>query len=173
MSSTSELPTATSRKTSATGLFWAMGVIALDQASKYLVVERMHLDVLGTIHVSPFLNFRMAWNRGINFGLLSDGAAFVPWLLLTLATLLGTGLLLAAHKASSLFRATAFGIAAGGAFGNAIDRLRHGVVADFMNVSCCGLHNPWSFNVADIAIVIGFGMLLWPERTRRLATLRV
>ena len=27
-----------------------------------------------------------------------------------------------------------------------------------------GIRNPWSFNVADIAIFIGFGLLLWPER---------
>lgn len=169
MLSSSDLAAVTPRKASVTGLLWALGVIVLDQASKYWVVERMRLDTLGTIHLSPFLNFRMAWNSGINFGLLSGGAAFVAWLLLALATLLGTGLLLAARKASSLFRAAGFGIAAGGAFGNAIDRLRHGLVADFLNVSCCGWQNPWSFNVADIAVFIGFGMLLWPESTRRLA----
>lgn len=149
------------------GLCWAAGVVALDQASKYLVVERMRLDALGTINVSPFLNFRMAWNSGVNFGLLASRGALVPWLLLALATLLGTGLLLASRNASSLFRAAGFGIAAGGAFGNAIDRLRHGMVADFLNVSCCGVQNPWSFNVADIAVFIGFGMLLWPESARR------
>ena len=145
-----------------------MGVIALDQASKYLVVERLHLDTLGTVHVSPFLNFQMAWNSGVNFGLLGGSGAFTPWLLLGLTTILGGGLLVASLKAHSLFRATAFGLAAGGAFGNAIDRLRHGVVADFLNVSCCGLQNPWSFNVADIAIFIGFGMLVWPQPAARL-----
>ena len=43
----------------------------------------------------------------------------------------------------------------GGAIGNVIDRIVYGAVADFLNMSCCGWENPWSFNVADIAIFIG------------------
>ena len=39
--------------------------------------------------------------------------------------------------------------------GNAIDRLIYGGVADFLNVTCCGIRNPFSFNVADIAIFLG------------------
>jgi signal peptidase II len=170
MPSTSVSRGPTPRKPAVGGFFWALGVIALDQASKYLVVERMRLDALGTIHVLPLIDFKMAWNSGVNFGLLSGGGApFVPLLLLTLAMVLGAALLFAASNASTLFRAAGLGIAAGGAFGNAIDRLRHGAVADFLNVSCCGFHNPWSFNVADIAIFFGFGMLLWPDPTKRRA----
>jgi hypothetical protein len=29
-------------------------------------------------------------------------------------------------------------------------------------VSCCGIDNPWSFNVADIAVFGGLALLLWP-----------
>ena len=47
------------------------------------------------------------------------------------------------------------GLVLGGAIGNAIDRVRHGAVADFLNTSCCGIDNPFSFNVADIAIFLG------------------
>jgi signal peptidase II len=28
-------------------------------------------------------------------------------------------------------------------------------VADFLNMSCCGIENPYAFNVADIAIFVG------------------
>ncbi|MBT8418011.1 MAG: signal peptidase II, partial [Silicimonas sp.] len=38
---------------------------------------------------------------------------------------------------------------------NVIDRLVYGAVADFLNMSCCGFENPWSFNVADISIFVG------------------
>ena len=43
----------------------------------------------------------------------------------------------------------------GGAMGNVIDRVFYGAVADFLNMSCCGINNPYAFNVADIAIFIG------------------
>jgi len=50
----------------------------------------------------------------------------------------------------------------GGALGNVIDRLIYGAVADFINMSCCGINNPYAFNIADIAVFIGaFGMVIF------------
>jgi signal peptidase II len=43
----------------------------------------------------------------------------------------------------------------GGALGNVVDRIAYGWVADFLNMSCCGIENPYSFNVADISIFVG------------------
>ncbi len=63
--------------------FWAF---MLDQASKYLVVHVLNLRERGEIDVlSPFLNFRMAWNKGVNFGLMSNSAELGRWLLIALA----------------------------------------------------------------------------------------
>ena len=39
--------------------------------------------------------------------------------------------------------------------GNVVDRVIYGAVADFLNMSCCGINNPYAFNVADIAIFAG------------------
>jgi len=47
---------------------------------------------------------------------------------------------------------------AGGAIGNAIDRLRFGKVVDFIDLHYAGLHWP-AFNLADAAITIG--AVLW------------
>ena len=47
------------------------------------------------------------------------------------------------------------GLLLGGALGNVIDRLLYGAVADFLNMSCCGISNPYAFNVADISIFVG------------------
>ncbi|MEL6519057.1 MAG: signal peptidase II, partial [Pseudomonadota bacterium] len=47
------------------------------------------------------------------------------------------------------------GLLVGGALGNVIDRILYGAVADFLNISCCGISNPYAFNVADISIFIG------------------
>jgi signal peptidase II len=63
-------------------------------------------------------------------------------------------------RTKRMLSAIALGLAAGGATGNVIDRLNWGAVADFLNVSCCGIRNPWSFNVADIAVFGGFALLL-------------
>ncbi len=45
---------------------------------------------------------------------------------------------------------------------NVIDRIVYGAVADFLNMSCCGIENPYAFNVADISIFAGaFGLILF------------
>ena len=43
----------------------------------------------------------------------------------------------------------------GGRSAGAIDRFFPGAVVDFLNVSCCGISNPFAFNVADIFIFFG------------------
>ena len=62
----------------------------------------------------------------------------------------------------------AAGLVIGGALGNVVDRIAYGAVADFLNMSCCGISNPYSFNIADIAVFAGaLGLLLWsgPAKT--------
>jgi len=54
------------------------------------------------------------------------------------------------------------GLLVGGALGNVVDRLAYGYVADFLNMTCCGIENPYSFNIADIAIFAGaLGLVLF------------
>ncbi len=48
-----------------------------------------------------------------------------------------------------------------------VDRVLYGAVADFLNMSCCGIENPYAFNVADIAIFAGaFGLVLFTRETK-------
>ena len=52
------------------------------------------------------------------------------------------------------------GLVIGGALGNVFDRLYHGAVVDFLNMSCCGINNPFSFNIADVWVFAGaFGLI--------------
>lgn len=138
----------------------ALAVVAADQGSKYWVVERLNLRGLGAIDVSPVVNFRMAWNKGVNFGILAGDGDLTRWALTLVTGAIGLLLVGAAWQAPGRMRAIGFGIAAGGAFGNILDRWTWGAVADFLNVSCCGIVNPWSFNVADIAVFAGFGLVI-------------
>src|SRR5690625_3392654 len=49
-------------------------VLAIDQLSKWYVLEVLDLPHrLDVAVLPPFLNFRMAWNTGINFGLFGGG----------------------------------------------------------------------------------------------------
>jgi len=72
----------------------------------------------------------------------------------------------AADQASKLYATNVMGIAlyemliVGGAIGNAYDRLTLGAVTDFLNVTCCGINNPFAFNIADVAIFAGVALLL-------------
>jgi signal peptidase II len=58
----------------------------------------------------------------------------------------------------------AAGLMIGGALGNVIDRILYGAVADFLNMSCCGIDNPYAFNVADVSIFFGLaGLVLFSD----------
>lgn len=141
-----------------------LAIILADQLVKHIVVVRMNLREVGAIDLFPGLNLRMAWNTGVNFGLFSNGGDAARWTLIAGTGLVGAVLVLASLACRTMTSAVGLGVAAGGAIGNVIDRITWGAVADFLNVACCGIENPWSFNIADIAIFVGFGLLLLPVR---------
>jgi len=145
-------------------VFWtAFWVFLIDQASKYLVVHWLDLRNLGTIEVAPpLLTLRMAWNYGINFGLLAGDSPLTRWILIAVALVIsGAVLWWVHHEAGGKWQKIAAGLLVGGALGNVIDRMLYGAVADFINMSCCGFNNPYAFNVADISIFVGaVGMVI-------------
>ena len=153
----------------------ALGVLALDQVTKILVVHVLGLAQRGEIDVlPPVLVFRMAWNRGINFGLFSGSSEAARWVLIGLALAI-CGWVLAWMWRSRPRPAVqvAAGLLVGGAIGNVVDRLAYGAVADFLNMSCCGIDNPYAFNVADVAIFLGaLGLILFPEAAKDPVTRR-
>ncbi|WP_299787578.1 signal peptidase II [uncultured Marivita sp.] len=135
----------------------AVIVFVIDQISKWLVVHVMDLARLGSIDVfPPYLNFRMAWNTGINFGLLSGNADWTRWVLISVALGICLFVLVWMRRDPPGRTGLIFaGLLIGGALGNVVDRLLYGAVADFLNMSCCGFDNPYAFNVADISVFIG------------------
>lgn len=139
----------------------ALFVFLIDRFSKIWVVEIMDLRSLGRISVlDPFLTFQMAWNEGINFGLLDFGDAG-KWVLIAVAVVIVAALLWWMRGRSGWLAATGAGLVTGGALGNVWDRVEYGAVADFLNMSCCGVRNPFSFNIADAAIFLGVVLLFF------------
>lgn len=135
----------------------ATATFAFDQATKLGILYGLDLISRGEIQVlPPYLNFHMAWNYGINFGLLSGEAATTRWLLIAIALGIAAWVWLWVRRdGASRPAQVAAGLLIGGAIGNVVDRLAYGAVADFLNMSCCGIENPYAFNVADVAIFAG------------------
>ena len=137
-------------------------VVVLDQLSKYFVLYQLNLINTNRIEVIPgILNFHLAWNKGVNFGLFANDSPTMKYLLVGLATLIVGGMLWYAYRTKLIeLEVLAFGFIIGGAIGNTIDRLSQGAVIDFLNMTCCGIYNPYSFNIADLVIFVGAGILL-------------
>ena len=142
----------------------ALAVFAIDQLSKLAVVHWLNLKVIQAIDVlPPLLNFRMGWNRGVNFGLFANDAEAARWLLIGLALAVSAFLVWWAHaRLTRPFHRALAGAILGGALANALDRVLYGAVADFLNMSCCGIDNPYAFNLADVGIFAGaIGLVLF------------
>jgi signal peptidase II len=146
----------------------ALITFLLDQASKYYVVQVLDLKTRQDIDVlPPFLEFHMAWNTGVNFGLFRSQGELIRWVLIGVSLAIVAGVLVWMRKNRDPFALVAAGLLVGGALGNVVDRLVYGAVADFLNMSCCGIENPYSFNIADIAIFLGaVGLILRGDRSK-------
>ncbi len=133
-------------------------ILALDQASKLWI-----FGILGparpAIEVASFLNLVLVWNRGIGFGLFNRESEWQPWLLVGLSAAIVAGLAIWLRTLEGRWPAMAVGLIAGGALGNAVDRVRLGAVVDFVDIHAGGWHFP-AFNVADAAITCGVAILL-------------
>jgi signal peptidase II len=130
----------------------------------------MNLKTKGAIDVwPPYLNFRMAWNEGVNFGLFSSSEDIMRWILIGIAIAISLGVIWWVRRENlGRFGLISAGVLVGGAIGNVVDRVVYGAVADFLNMSCCGFTNPYSFNVADIAVFAGaIGLILFPGEGQR------
>ena len=135
------------------GLGCAAIVIALDQLSKWVILTEV-MDPPRIIEVTGFFNFVLVGNRGVSFGLFASDAWWVQPAFATFAMLISVILGFWMRRAENRFLAVSLGLVIGGALGNAIDRLAHKAVIDFLDFHVAGYHWP-AFNIADSAITVG------------------
>lgn len=135
-------------------------LIVLDQAVK--VVARAYLaGQRGYSYLGGFVQIEYAENRGAFLSLgaqLSDGARSALFIFGASAMLIFCGYWLwktAEQKVSTL----AFALVIAGGIGNLIDRIFRGSVTDYVHMGFSSLRTG-VFNVADVAISLGFVMLL-------------
>ncbi len=150
-------------------LIMATIVFFMDRVSKWIVIEFMELPRRIYIEVyPPYINFVMAWNEGINFGLFGSGNDITRYVLIALAFGIVVGLVFWVRNKPGWLVPLCVGAIIGGAMGNVLDRVVYGAVADFLNMSCCGYNNPYAFNIADIAIFAGaFGLIIFGDPKRK------
>jgi signal peptidase II len=131
-------------------------VLIADQITKALVLAHMPLGSSVSV-ISGFFDITHVHNPGGAFGFLAELSPTARMWLFVAVSLLAAGLILCFYwQTPPGQRLLEFGLALvfGGAIGNLVDRIRFGVVVDFLDVYLGDLHWP-AFNVADSAITIG------------------
>lgn len=134
----------------------ALLVFVSDRVTKVMASEWLSNAAFA---VFPGLRFHLTFNTGISFSLLSSKGS-ISWELTGLIAVV-VALLIVAWRfyARTKLADIAFGLIIGGAVGNFVDRLCIGGVIDFVELYCGRWVWP-TFNCADIAIVIGFMILV-------------
>ena len=126
--------------------------------TKYIVVQKF--DLYESVNVLPVFNLTYVRNYGAAFSFLADHDGWQKYFFILLA--IGISLMLAyfmkKNRADQTLQNAAYALIIGGALANMVDRAYNGFVVDFFDFYWDIYHYP-VFNVADIAICIGAGLL--------------
>lgn len=137
----------------------AAAICALDQASKVLAAGLLTPYLARPL--LPGLNLTLVYNTGAAFSFLSQAGGWQRWGLAGFAAAVSVALAVAIARlpARDALTRGAFALILGGALGNLLDRVRLGVVVDFVDVYAGQWHWP-AFNLADSAITLGAAWLV-------------
>ena len=134
-------------------------VIALDLYTKHLILGAFSYGE--QLEITSFFDLVRYHNEGAAFGFLNDAGGWQKWFFTAISVIavIVITYLIKKHSEQKLF---CFGLALvlGGAIGNLYDRITLGYVVDFLNFHINNHYWP-AFNVADSAICVGVGLLLW------------
>ncbi|HQQ96295.1 MAG TPA: signal peptidase II [Cyclobacteriaceae bacterium] len=144
--------------------------IGCDQVSKHVVRQRM--DYFEKIYlIDHHFTITKVENTG---AFLSLGNGMEPqvkmWLLtiLPLIILAGAVAFVFARKDLSIITLMGLCFFIGGGAGNVFDRVLFGSVTDFLHIDF-GLFQTGVFNMADVSIMVGTGLLLWGKVDSKVA----
>ncbi|KGQ62080.1 hypothetical protein IO43_10030 [Gallibacterium anatis 7990] len=149
-------------KKQANGLIYLwLSVVAfiLDLFTKWLVVS--HFELYESVNILPIFNLTYVRNYGAAFSFLADHSGWQKYFFVLIAVVISALLLfwLAKTPRQKILVNSAYALIIGGALANMTDRLYHGFVVDFLDFYWQIYHYP-VFNVADIAICVGAGLLI-------------
>jgi signal peptidase II len=135
-------------------------IFALDRVTKYLIMQ--DLPILGEIKINSFFSIVHVRNLGGVFGILNQGG-YARYIFLIVPTLVAVVLIyILIRYTMSNARTLALALILAGALGNIYDRFLYGSVVDFLDLYYGNHHWP-AFNVADIAVSVGIGLIVFLE----------
>jgi len=137
-------------------------IILLDQVTKGLILRYLPFNKTIPV-VKGFFNITHVLNPGGAFGLMANLSPIMRGIIFLFISSVAVGLIFYFYKktpARHAWLSAAFALIFGGAIGNLIDRIRFGMVIDFLDFYVGNLHWP-AFNIADSAISIGIGIFLY------------
>ena len=112
----------------------------------------------GDYGLSNLFNIQLVWNRGVSFSAMSG---IMPTILVIITGIIIAYLFYYLFKKSLPYERLPIAMIIGGAFGNLIDRIRFGAVADFIQWHIGGLWTfPAIFNIGDVFITFGVCLYL-------------
>ncbi len=138
----------------------ALVVLLLDQLTK--VWASASLVYAQPVPVMPFFNLTLLHNTGAAFSFLSDAGGWQQWFFAGVAVLVSLVIMIWIWRlpAGDRWQSASLALILGGAIGNLWDRLAYGYVVDFLDFYVGSYHWP-AFNIADSAIVVGAGIMIW------------
>lgn len=152
------------------GCFVALLAFAADQAHKYWMIFIYDIAQRGPVMVTSFFDLILTWNRGISYSLFTGHEEERRWLLVAMMLIVSLLVFIWMLRTTQKLAVIGMGLIVGGALGNALDRILHGAVADFF-LFHIGNFTWYVFNIADVAISVGGGLivlqlLLTPKTTK-------
>ena len=132
-------------------------VFAIDQAHKWWMLNVFGIEARAPVRLTSFFDLVMVWNKGVSYGLFTTHAQAA---LIVMSIVISALLWVWACRMNHALGAAALGLIIGGALANALDRGLRGAVADFFHFHV-GSFSWYVFNIADVAIVAGVGLLLY------------
>jgi signal peptidase II len=142
----------------------ALAAIVLDQLTKLWARSALPTDPRGfgvpVPVIEGYFDWRLSYNTGSAFGLFADMSGARIFLTVVAVVAIGAiGWMVKQARDDQKLQLWALALLAGGAVGNLIDRIAHGRVTDFI-VWKYHAHEWPVFNVADMALCVGVGLLL-------------
>ena len=133
-------------------------VFLLDQVSKGWVLTQF-TAIPRVIELTSFCNILLTWNYGMSFGFFNHASIHISYALLIVSLIVIFLLIIWSSFVDIPHIKLSIHFIIGGASGNALDRLRHYSVIDFVDLHIFSWHWP-AFNMADLAITIGAIVLM-------------